>query len=130
MRHSAAPIKPKGLSAGSRGQALDWISKTNNTSASAMVMAALGIHVSQTPFGTHPRTPEDIGWCIVLLRRVPELRRHLDKVGAVSPEWYGITSAWDDIEAAYLGDYKEQQQGTTATKYARTASLLADVVGA
>jgi hypothetical protein len=67
-----------------------------------------------------PHDPSDLGRCIRLLAIVPEWRQRLPELAALSPEWAGLVSGWDELEALYLA---ELPSGTAPRCYARMQEL-------
>lgn len=53
---------------------------------------------------SHPYDPPDFDRCLLLLDQVPELKKSLWKMGAVSDSWSALIDRWDILEQSHLGE--------------------------
>lgn len=86
-------------------KALEWITSRDTGLSSEVLWSFLvGVVPARRD---HPHDVDDLGWCIRLLRRVPEWREMMPAARALSPEWAALVNIWDDLERLYLyGDYE------------------------
>lgn len=105
---------------------LNWLAgeHSRGMSARAMVFASLGIGNGKS----HPHDPSDFNRCLNMLKDVPAVKEHFDKVGALSPTWKALISRWDDIEKQFIDevgeDWKQRDKSATLTY-----NLMADIIG-
>lgn len=88
---------------------------------------AMWLAFGQRTDGSHPRDPDDLDRCLVLLSFAPGLRKLLPKMAEVSPSWAALVSRWDEIESTHLD---EVGLGWTKARSApRTYALMKKVLG-
>lgn len=63
-----------------------------------------GIETHSRDRWRHPLDPSDFGRCHKLLEIVPEFRKELSVMKAVSPEWSRLVDAWDELTQLYLSN--------------------------
>jgi hypothetical protein len=95
-------------------QILNWIATGRvGASSKAMAMAVAGIKVGKS----HPSDPDDFNRCLLLLRDVPEIKQHMDKVAALSDTWAELVARWDEVESTFLSEVGlDWTKGNTAPK--------------
>ena len=69
-------------------------------SSKAMALAASGMPND----GSHPYDPDDLNRCLLLLKAVPEIRQHMDKVATINGIWAKLVSRWDEVEQCFLDE--------------------------
>lgn len=80
---------------------LDWLGSDHvGASSKAMALAAVGAKND----GSHPYDPDDLNRCILLLKRIPEIRQNMDKVAKMSGTWEKLVSRWDEVEQCFLDE--------------------------
>ena len=77
--------KSKKFSEKSKMMICDWFIN-GETGVSSKAIASLFLEVRNTDM-CHPWDPADFGRCVKLLRWVPEIREHMDKIAKISPPW-------------------------------------------
>jgi hypothetical protein len=106
-----------------RDRLLKWFAGPDvGLSSKAMAMAALGIDFDPD----YPHDPSDFNRCLLLLLHVPEVKPHMHKLAAVSPQWSRLIARWDEIEASFLCEVGlNWSKGGSAPK---TYQLMRDVL--
>ncbi|MDA8647049.1 hypothetical protein N9M08_07010 [Porticoccaceae bacterium] len=105
---------------------LKWFSSGNICKSSrTLACASAGLEFKKV---AHPKTPEDINRCLILLKTVPELRLPMQhKMPCLSESWAALTEQWDDIESIFL---EEAGLGFIKSAYApKTSALLREIHG-
>lgn len=57
---------------------------------------------------SHPYDPDDFSRCYKLLETVPEWKLELDKLKALSPEWYLLVKNWDTLTEMFEKNQAEK----------------------
>jgi hypothetical protein len=84
-----------------RDKILDWLlTGSVGASAKAMACAALGKENDRS----HPQDPDDLNRCLLLLERVPEIRKHMDKLADMSETWAKLVARWPEVEKTFLDE--------------------------
>lgn len=87
---------------------LDWFvsSADKGISSEAMAAAFLGKapNAMWAMSGNHPRDPADFNRCLLLLHHVPEARKHMKKVAALSDVWSKLVDRWEEVESCFLDE--------------------------
>jgi hypothetical protein len=84
------------------GKILYWFAN-GKVGASARVMASVAAGIDQED-KCHPLDPDDLNRCLLLLKSVPEIRHHFDKISAVSEKWERLIKRWDEVENCFLNE--------------------------
>lgn len=69
-------------------------------SSKAMACAVAGLPNNRS----HPYDPADFNRCLLLLDAVPEIKKHMDKVAAISETWGKLVARWGEVEQCFLGE--------------------------
>lgn len=78
---------------------LNWIATGRvGASSKTMAMAACGLPNE----GDYPSDPDDLNRCLLMLKAVPEVRDHFDKIAALGGVWGRLIPRWAEIEALFL----------------------------
>ncbi len=88
-------------------QIIDWMCNSTNKGISSKAMAAAFLDRNPEDsgwFGNHPVDPSDFNKCLLLLETVPEARKHMDKVAALSKTWKTLVENWDRLEKCFLDE--------------------------
>lgn len=103
---------------------LDWLANgETGISSKTIAFTVLGIQYDNPFRSCHPWDPADLRRCVDLLKRIPELRRHLDKVRGVSSVWNDLIERWDELEALLE---REMVFGNRAPE---TYALMQEIIG-
>ncbi|MBM4722555.1 hypothetical protein GS439_06885 [Rhodococcus hoagii] len=68
-------------------------------SSNAIVIHLTGIYVGSVHRFDYPHDPSDFRRCELLLRAVPEARRHLQKLASKGLIWEALVENWDELVA-------------------------------
>lgn len=81
---------------------LEWMLR-GDTGISSQSMVAVACRIPyKTSFGmAAPHDPSDFGRCLRLVRQIPEIRNHFDRIGKRIPAFDGILKNWDELAALY-----------------------------
>ena len=80
----------------------DWLSNGERGLSSEQIASTLtGVNIVGRWHRTHPSDPADFRRCEMLLRSVPEARRHLGELRSVSPEWAALVGSWVEIASTF-----------------------------
>ncbi len=76
---------------------------------------------------SHPRDPDDLRRCRLLLEQVPSLQAHLGEMRVVSPIWATLVDAWGDLCATMDMECPQWRGGRGAARetYSKMAALNA-----
>lgn len=78
----------------------DWLmTGERGISSNAIVTHLTGIYVSGAHYWDYPHDPSDFRRCELLLRAVPEARRHLPSLASKGLVWEKLVGAWDELVA-------------------------------
>lgn len=107
-----------------RKKALHWLATGQvGLSSKAMAMAVCEIPCDND----YPLDPSDLNRCLLMLKAIPEVRDHFDKVAALSPIWKRLIDRWDEIEACFLEEVGlNWSKGDSAPK---TYKLMQETIG-
>ena len=107
-----------------QAKVLNWIAAGRvGASSKTMALAACGIHSD----GSYPRDPDDLNRCLLMLKAVPEVREHFDKIAALGVVWGRLIERWAEIEACFLdGVGINWSKAQSASK---TYDLMTEVIG-
>ncbi len=84
-----------------KDKVLHWLGNGHvGMSSKAMAFAAAGIKSD----GSYPLDPDDLNRCILLLRDIPEIRQHMDKVSALNKTWAKLVEHWEEMEMCFLNE--------------------------
>lgn len=102
---------------------LKWlIHGETGISSKAMAAAVCDIEPDArwSKFGNHPSDTHDFNRCVKFLDSVPEARKHMRKVAALSDVWARLVDHWDELEALC----RKESRGDSALKlYKRMKEL-------
>lgn len=80
---------------------LNWFGTGEvGASSRAMALAALGLPNDKS----HPCDPSDFNRCLLLLKAVPEICNHMDRVAAISTIWANLVAKWSEVEQCFLAE--------------------------
>ncbi|MNN54991.1 hypothetical protein D3C81_1698410 [compost metagenome] len=103
---------------------LHWIATGRvGASSKTMALAACGLPND----GDYHHDPDDLNRCLLLLKAVPEVRHHFDKISALGVVWGRLAAHWDEIEQSFL-----EEVGLNWSKSGnapKTYRLMRDVIG-
>lgn len=101
---------------------LIWLTGDDTGISSETIVAYLALgYLPSGRRGSHPHDPDDLGRCVRMLERLPELRPRLGEMSALSPAWAALVAHWDELEALY----REEEPSRRAPKcYARMRELI------
>lgn len=68
-------------------------------SSKALAREAAGMFAASAP--SYPHDIADFARCYRLIKTVPEVRRAVDRLGTLSPQWAKLADIWDDLSATY-----------------------------
>jgi hypothetical protein len=101
---------------------LNWVG-TGRVGASSRAMALASIGIKND--GSHPLDPDDLNRCLLLLKEVPEIRLHMDKVAAINETWAKLVERWSEVEQCFLDEVGlNWSKGKSAM---RTYELMKDI---
>lgn len=103
---------------------LNWIA-TGRVGASSKAMAMAACDLPND--GSYPRDPDDLNRCLLMLKSVPEVRDHFDKIAALGVVWGRLIGHWADIEASFLGEVGINW--CQAKSGPKTYALMREVIG-
>lgn len=81
---------------------LEWMAN-GHTGISSTAMAFCSVDV-EPPRKATPRDPSDFIRCLMLVRKVPEVREHFSKIAQMSPEWRAFIGNWDRLEKLLINE--------------------------
>lgn len=87
---------------------LKWfVQGETGISSKALAAAVCDLEPDQgwAKYGNHPSDPDDFKRCVKFLDEVPEARKHLGKVAALSDVWGRLVENWDELEALFREEY-------------------------
>lgn len=67
-----------------------------------LAFLALGIPMQEGDKYCSIKGPLQFNACLLMLHRIPDLKKMFPRVAAVSRTWKNIIDAWDEIEAVFL----------------------------
>jgi hypothetical protein len=107
-----------------QAKVLKWIATGRvGMSSKAMAMAACGMPSD----GSYPHDPDDLNRCLLMLKAVPEVREHFDKIAELGVVWGRLIARWDEIEACFLDEVG--LNWTKAKDAPKTYALMKEVIG-
>lgn len=59
----------------------------------------------------YPHDPSDLGRCLRLIARVPEVRSAVDALADKSPYWKALAPEWDRLKALYISEMNDPKGG-------------------
>jgi hypothetical protein len=103
---------------------LNWIATGRvGESSKAMAVTACGLPSE----GDYPHDPDDLNRCLLMLKAVPEVRDHFDKIAALGVVWGRLIERWAEIEACFLDEVGINW--SKAQSASKTYDLMRDVIG-
>ncbi len=103
---------------------LNWIATGRvGASSKTMAMAACGLPNE----GSYPYDPDDLNRCLLLLKAVPEVREHFDKIAALGVVWARLVERWAEIETSFLDEVG--LNWSKAKSAPKTYDLMQEVIG-
>lgn len=76
----------------------NWIIKGRSGASSKTIWGFF--HLGELPsWPCPPSDPSDFLRCYWLLKLAPEWKSRLPELAAACPRWYGLVSAWDELES-------------------------------
>jgi len=80
---------------------LSWLAAGRvGSSSKTMALAACGLPND----GDYPHDPDDLNRCLLMLKAVPDVRQHFDKIEALGAVWARLIKRWPEIEASFLDE--------------------------
>lgn len=70
----------------------------------------------------YPHDPSDLGRCLRLIARVPEVRAAVEALAEKSPYWKALAPEWDNLKALYISEMDDPRGGRKT--YAAMRALL------
>lgn len=107
-----------------QSKVLGWVA-TGRVGASSKAMAMAACDLPND--GSYPHDPADLNRCLLLLKTVPEVRDHFDKIAALGAVWGRLVSRWADIEACFLEE--AGPNWSKAQEAPKTYALMREVIG-
>ena len=89
-----------------REKAIWWISN-GRVGLSSKTMWNFFLRNKEYPIN-HPHDPDDFSRCYKLLETVPEWKRRVPELAALSPVWKNLSENWDQLTAMYEQNKKEE----------------------
>lgn len=81
---------------------LEWLANgETGVSSETMAMAACGI---KRGWSSHPYDPADFNRCLMLIKAVPEIKYHMDKIAKISATWGKLVDHWDEVEECFINE--------------------------
>jgi hypothetical protein len=125
-RHLASGVK---LSA----PAIAWLAGgERGTSSNTIFTRLVGFDALAGGSERHPRDPDDLRRCRLLLEQVPEVQGNFASMAEASPHWRALVGAWDEI--CGLMDEEcprwREAEGVASNTHDRMRSLYASVTQA
>jgi hypothetical protein len=100
---------------------------SRDTGLSSKTMAAIALGADNFALhnlrGDAPYDPSDFGRCYRLVKAVPAVRSHFDRIGELVPQFRGILLQWDELCAIYERDLT---RGRSDDLYRRITELRDD----
>lgn len=103
---------------------LNWFA-TGRVGASSRAIAQKMMGLGSAPERSHPRDPDDLNRCLLLLEAVPEIRDHMDEVAELSETWAKLVERWDEVEQCFLDEVG--LNWTKGHKASRTYELMKSI---
>lgn len=98
----------------------DWaLEGDSGISSKTLVQAITGANLEKRP--SVPWDPSDLGRCLRVLAKFPELRDRLHLVAEKHADWRGLIDNWPELEALFA---EEAPSGRAPKLYARMQQLL------
>lgn len=107
-----------------RSEVLLWMS-TGRVGASSRSMAftACGLPTD----GSYPLDPDDLNRCLLMLKAVPAVRDHFDKIADLGIVWGRLIKRWAEIEQCFLDEVG--MNWVKAQSAPKTYALMKEVIG-
>lgn len=81
---------------------LAWFAQgETGVSSETMAFTACGL---KRDWSSHPHDPADFNRCLKLIKTVPEIKGHMDKIAALSPTWKKLVDRWDEVEKCFIDE--------------------------
>lgn len=95
----------------------EWLNGSDTGSSSiALAREAAGMGGD----AAHPHDGSDLGRCLRLIARIPEVRGAVDTLAAKDAYWKALAPEWDTLKALYI----EEMQKPTGKTYKAMRALL------
>jgi len=110
-----------------RDKILNWfVSGKVGLSSKTMACEVVGLPQDKNWGICHPLDPDDFNRCLLLLKDVPEVRDHFDKIAQLSDVWASIIARWDVIEKCFIDEVGfDWSKGNKASK---TYNLMQEII--
>ena len=84
---------------------LEWLANgETGISSKCMAFAALGIRAE---YQYAPSDPSDFNRCLLLVERVPEIKKKFSEIAKISNEWNAVIENWDSIRQLFISEVGE-----------------------
>ena len=81
---------------------LKWFANGDiGISSECMALAACGIEAKRQHT---PLDPPDFNRCLKLVREIPEIMHHKDKISSISKKWKSLMDNWNHLESIFLDE--------------------------
>lgn len=88
-----------------RDKILNWLASGKvGISSKVMACVAAGIPCDRGFPPYTPSDPDDLNRCLLLLDKVPEIRKHFDEIAKVSDEWEALIKRWGEVEKCFIDE--------------------------
>ena len=88
---------------GMQNRILDWLAN-GETGASSETMVFTVLDKPRRWGVSYPLDPADFNRCLKLVKRVPEIKQHFDKISLLCKEWMIVISNWDLLEKTFIDE--------------------------
>jgi len=106
---------------------INWLANGEvGISSEAIAFKMLGINKTPT-FANHPRDPEDIRRCFILVDLSPEIRNRLGEMREISGRWSAIVNNWDKIRDQLIEEVGDYSGDCTEKKAPKTCELMRSI---
>lgn len=94
-------------------RAIEWLLKGNTgVSSKAMLSVAMGVNA----YKDHPHDPSDFYRCLILVKKMPEIREHFNQIAKTNDGWRIVIDNWDLIKKTLIQEvgmpWKRDQSAT------------------
>jgi hypothetical protein len=82
-----------------KNKILRWLANgETGMSSETMAYTAIGIKTHKS----HPYDPADLNRCLVLVKKVPEIKKHFGKIAKISKQWKAVIDNWTLLEMTFV----------------------------
>jgi hypothetical protein len=81
---------------------LNWLANGDvGISSKTIAFGVLGIEYKRK---NHPLDPDDFNRCLLLVEKIPEIKKHFNKIACLSVEWEKLINNWDRIKKSFIDE--------------------------